>query len=149
MSLTRYQKATLRRAANILESLVRDTDVISSPQAARDLLKCRIGALEHEVFIVVWLNNRHQIIEIVELFRGTIDSAAVYPREVVKSALNHNAAAAIFSHNHPSYRAEPSDTDIRLTRRLADALALIDIRVIDHIVVAGPNCVSFAEQGLL
>ena len=149
MTLTPYQASTLRRAAKILESLVRNTDVLSSPDHVKNLLKAHIGASEHEVFTVIFLDNRHQIIAIDDMFHGTIDSAAVYPREVVKAALKHNAAALILAHNHPSFVAEPSDTDVRLTRKLVDACTLIDIRILDHIIVAGPNYTSLAERGLM
>ena len=149
MALTPHQQTTLRRAAKILESLVREQDVLSSPEDVRTLIKCRIGAREHEVFTAVWLDNRHRVIAIVDMFHGTIDSAAVYPREIVKAALAHNAAAVVFAHNHPSLVTEPSDTDVRLTRKLVDALALVDVRVLDHIVVGGPNLTSLAERGLM
>lgn len=149
MTLTPSQANTLRRAAKILESLVRDSDVLSSPNHVKNLLKSRIGAYENEVFTVIFLNNRHQVIAIDDMFHGTIDSAAVYPREVIKAALKHNAAALILAHNHPSFVAEPSDTDVRLTRKLVDACALVDIRILDHLIVAGPNCTSLAERGLM
>ena len=148
-TLTPYQATTLRRAAKILESLVRTTDAISSPEHVKNLFKARIGAAEHEVFSVMFLDNRHRVIAIVDMFTGTIDSAAVYPREVVKAALQHNAAALILAHNHPSFVAEPSDTDVRLTRKLVDACALVDVRILDHLVVAGPSCTSLAERGLM
>ena len=149
MALTPYQQTTLRRAEMILAGLVRESDVLSSPDEVRSLIKCRIGASEHEVFVAIWLDNRHRVIEIVDMFHGTIDSAAVYPREVVKAALKFNAAAVVFAHNHPSFTAEPSDTDVRLTRKLVDGLALIDVRVLDHLVVGGPNITSLAERGLM
>ena len=104
--------------------------------------------LEHERFCAIWLDNRHRVIRFDELSRGTIDGASVYPREVVKAALSVNAAACIFAHNHPSGISEPSQADERITRRLRDALALVDIRVLDHIVI-GQTSVSFAERGLL
>ena len=150
MSLTPYQVTTLRRAARIMENLVRDGDVLSSPDHVREYLKYKIGALEHEVFSVLFLDNRHRVIAFEPaMFRGTIDSAAVYPREIVKAALRHNAAALLLAHCHPSFVAEPSDTDIRLTRKLVDACALIDVRIIDHLIVAGPNITSLAERGLM
>ena len=103
---------------------------------SREFLKLRIGHLEHEVFAVLWLDNRHCVLGFEELFRGTIDGASVHPREVVKSAFRHNAAACILAHNHPSGVSTPSRADQALTRRLSEALALIDVRVLDHIVVA-------------
>ena len=149
MALIPYQQQTLRRAENILRSLIRETDVLASPEDVRTLIRYRIGAKEAEVFVAIWLDNRHRVIDIVDMFHGTIDSAAVYPREVVKAALAHNAAAVVFAHNHPSTVAEPSDTDVRLTRKLVDGLALIDVRVLDHLVVGGPNITSLAERGLM
>ena len=149
MTLTPYQATTLRRAAKILESLVRTTDVVSSPEHVKNLFKAHIGAAEQEIFSVMFVDNRHGLIAIEDMFFGTIDTAAVYPREIIKAALKHNAAALVLAHNHPSFTAEPSDTDVRLTRKLVDALALIDVRVLDHLIVAGPNCTSLAERGLM
>ncbi len=123
-------------------------DILSSPEAARRLVRLRTAGLEHEVFGVLFLDNRHHLIEAEELFRGTIDGAAVYPREVVKRALQLNANAVILYHNHPSGNPEPSGADQALTRRLAEALSLMDIRVLDHLVV-GDEITSFAERGLL
>jgi len=128
---------------------VRDADVLSSPEAVRHYLSLHLTGLEHEVFAALFLDNRHRVIAYRELFRGTIDSAAVYPREVVKCCLASNAAAVIFAHNHPSGVAEPSDTDVRLTRKLVDALALVDIRVLDHVVVGQGVQTSLAERGLM
>jgi DNA repair protein RadC len=121
---------------------------LSSPADSRDFLKLRLAHLEHEVFAVLWLDNRHRVLGFEELFRGTIDGSSVHPREVVKSALQKNAAACILAHNHPSGISEPSRADLSLTRRLSDALALVDVRVLDHIVVA-EDCTSFAERGLI
>jgi len=122
--------------------------VLSRPSECRDFLKLHLGVLDHEVFGVLHLDNRHRLIEMEELFRGTLDSASVHPRDVVKSALMHNAAALILFHNHPSGALEPSQADEFITLRLRDALALIDIRVIDHFVI-GNGTYSFAEHGLL
>jgi DNA repair protein RadC len=121
---------------------------LSSPADSRDFLKLRLAHLEHEVFAVLWLDNRHRFIGFEELFRGTIDGSSVHPREVVKSALRYNAAAGILAHNHPSGVSTASDADRAITRRLADALSLVDVRVLDHIIVA-EDCLSFAESGLL
>ena len=107
------------------------------------------NSLEHEVFAVLFLDTQHRLIEYSELFRGTIDSASVYPREVLKEALRLNAAAVIVSHNHPSGNPEPSAADKSLTKRLREALAMVDVRVLDHIIVGGTETTSFAEQGLL
>jgi DNA repair protein RadC len=126
----------------------RGTD-LSSPQRARDYLMMRLAEREHEVFTVIYLDNRHRLIACQELFRGTIDGASVHPREVVKEALRHNAAALILDHNHPSFVAEPSQADELVTRRLREALQLVDIRVLDHLIVAGGETLSFCERGLL
>lgn len=122
---------------------------LSSPEATRDYLKLRLDGLPYEVFAVLLLDNRHQVLHYVELFRGTIDGASVHPREVVRLVLDHQAAAVIFAHNHPSGLTEPSQADLRITRRLKDALALIDVRVLDHLIVGSGSGVSFAERGIL
>lgn len=122
---------------------------LSSPDETKHYLQQSLALLEHEVFGVLLLTNKHECIEFVELFRGTIDGAAVYPREVVKEVLKRNAAAVIFAHNHPSGDPEPSRCDEAITKRLVDALKTIEVRVLDHIVVASGGCVSFAERGLI
>ena len=122
---------------------------LDSPSVVRDFLTNKLGALEHEVFAVLLLDTRHRLIEYVELFRGTIDGASVHPREVVKLALARNAAAIILAHPHPSGIAEPSAADELITRRLQEALALVDIRVLDHLIIAGGEAVSLSERGLL
>ena len=124
-------------------------DVLSSPEQVRHYLSLHLTGLQHEVFSGLFLDNRHRVIEYRELFTGTIDTAAVYPREIVKRCLNTNAAAVIFAHNHPSGIAEPSDTDVRLTRKLVDALALIDVRVLDHLIIGQGVQTSLAERGLM
>ena len=121
---------------------------MANPRATRDFLRARLRDREHEVFCCLFLDNRHRVIAFEEVFRGTIDGASVHPREVVKLALARNAAAVILAHNHPSGVAEPSQADELITGRLRDALALVDIRVLDHIVVGDGRCVSFAERGL-
>lgn len=128
---------------------VREQDVLTSPNLVREYLSLHISGLQHEVFVGLFLDNRHRVLEYQELFSGTIDSAAVYPREVVKRCLQVNAAAVIFAHNHPSGVAEPSDTDVRLTRKLTDALALIDVRVLDHLIIGQGVQTSLAERGLM
>lgn len=133
---------------HIYETLGRQ-DVLSSPEHVRRYLSLHLTGLQHEVFAALFLDNRHRVIEYRELFNGTIDSAAVYPREVVKRCLSCNAAAVIFAHNHPSGVAEPSDTDVRLTKKLSDALALVDVRVLDHLVIGQGVQTSLAERGLL
>jgi len=130
------------------EALSRGTG-LTSPADTRDYLLARLRDRPHEVFCCLFLDNRHRVLAVEEMFRGTIDGASVHPREVVKRALEHNAAALIFAHNHPSGVAEPSRADEALTRRLRDALGLVDIRVLDHFVVGDGEAVSFAERGLL
>lgn len=132
---------------HLSETLARG-DALSSPNDTRRFLLARLRDYPFEVFACLFLDNRHRVIAFEELFRGTIDGASVHPREVVRRALAHNAAALILAHNHPSGIAEPSRSDEAITRRLRDALALVDIRVLDHVVV-GDELVSFAERGLL
>lgn len=122
---------------------------LSNPRATREYVRMRLRDLRHEVFCCIYLDNRNRVIGFEELFRGTIDGASVHPREVVKEALARNAAAVILCHNHPSGIAEPSQADELITRRLKEALALVDIRVLDHLVVGDESCESFAERGLL
>jgi DNA repair protein RadC len=122
---------------------------LGSPREVSDYLVMHFLGKEYESFVVVFLDNQHRIIAIDEMFRGTIDGASVYPREIVGAVLRRKAAACIFAHNHPSGVAEPSQADQRLTMRLKSALGVIDVRVLDHFVVAGAQTVSFAERGLL
>ena len=129
--------------------MVRRGSVLESPEHTRNFLSMRLRDYPYEVFACLFLDNRHRVIRFDELFFGTIDAASVYPREVVKRALGHNAAAMILAHHHPSGVAEPSLADQQITRRLVDALALVDIRVLDHMVVGDTEVVSFAERGLL
>ncbi len=132
----------------LLEQLQRGNP-LENPRTTRDFLRARLRDLPHELFCCLLLDNRHRVIEFSELFRGTIDGATVHPREVVKLALGANAAAVILAHNHPSGVAEPSRADELITRRLRDALSLVDIRLLDHIVVGEACCVSLAERGLI
>ena len=120
---------------------------LESPDAVKSLVALEMRDLEHEIFACLFLDNRHRLISYEALFRGTIDSASVYPREVVKAALACNAAAVVLAHNHPSGVAEPSRADIDITARLSKALNLIDVRVLDHIIVGGNYQVSLAERG--
>ncbi|MDC5708414.1 RadC family protein [Vibrio europaeus] len=147
MNFSIEEQVILKEASSILASKIRTTDALNSPDAVKQLCQYKTAHQQREVFCVLLLDNQHRLIEFGELFHGTIDSASVYPREVVKLALEKNAAAVIFSHNHPSGVAEPSQSDRRITRRLADALALVDIRTLDHIVVSVEGVVSFAERG--
>ena len=139
----------LHVAQQMLFEQMRGREVLSSPQAVRDFLRLRLGGLEHEVFAVLMLDAQHRLIEYVELFRGTVNQTSVYPREVVKEALARNAASMILVHNHPSGVADPSRSDEHLTQTLRSALALVDVRVLDHLIVAGPNVLSMAERGLM
>ena len=139
----------LGAAQQLLLSQLHDGPIFDSPQAARDYLCMKLGLLEHEVFAVLMLDAQHRLIEYVELFRGTVSQTSVYPREVVKEALARNAAAMILAHNHPSGLAEPSRADELLTQTLKAALALVDVRVLDHLIVAGKRVLSFTERGLL
>ena len=123
--------------------------VLASPRAARDFLIARLRDLEHEVFCCLFLDSRHRLTACEELFRGTVDGASVHPREVVKQALARNATAVILAHNHPSGIAEPSQADEIITTRLRDALALVEIRLLDHLVIGDGCCVSLAEKGLI
>jgi len=143
------EMAIIEKANSILESKLRSAPVFSSPAAVKNFLKTEIAHKEHEVFVVLFLNSQNHLIVSETMFRGTIDSASVYPREVAKAALAHNAAAVIFAHNHPSDEVEASDADRRITERLIAALALFDIRVLDHFVVGKGRVFSFAESGLI
>lgn len=139
----------LGAARRLLRGRLRRGASLSSPQTVRDYLRVRLGTLEYEVFAVVFVDALNRVIAYRELFRGTVTQTSVYPREVVKEALALNATAMILAHNHPSGSAEPSRADELLTRTLKTALALVDVRVLDHMVVAGDDIVSFAERGLL
>lgn len=136
-------------AARYFAEPLKRGDTLNSPKATREFLQSSLAHLDHEVFMVLLLDNRHRLIEAVPLFRGTIDGASVHPREVVKLVLQHSAAAVVFAHNHPSGNPEPSQSDETITTRLREALALIDARTLDHIIVAGDRTVSFAERGLI
>jgi len=123
--------------------------VMSSPQVVKDYLTIKLAELEHEVFFTLWLDVQHRVIQFGSMFRGTLSQTSVYPREVVKEALRINAGAVIFAHNHPSGMPEPSRADEMLTKTLQEALALVDVKVLDHIIVGGTTTVSFAEKGLI
>jgi DNA repair protein RadC len=142
-------REVLQAAVDVLAEQVRGTDVMDAPRVVRDFLSIRLGGLPHEVFAVMHLDSQNRLIEYTEMFRGTVNQTSVYPREVVKDALAHNSAALILVHNHPSGDATPSRADEALTLRLKDALSLVDVRVLDHLIVAGPTIRSFAEMGLL
>lgn len=142
-------QAVLEMGRRHLAQPLAEGDGITDPAQARQYIHARLRDYPYEVFACLFMDNRHRVIRFEELFRGTINGASVHPREVVKTALQHNAAAVILAHNHPSGIAEPSLADRQLTERLQSALQLVDIRVLDHLVVGDCNCVSFAERGLI
>ena len=142
-------QASLELSRRHYAELMRTGPPLANPMATRDYLRAQLRDRDHEVFCCLFLDNRHRVLAFDEVFRGTIDGASVHPRDVVKLALARNAAAVILAHNHPSGVAEPSQADEMITGRLRDALALVDIRVLDHIVVGDAVCVSFAERGLI
>ena len=142
-------EATMELARRSLKEEMRSASALTSPGAVRDYLRLSIAGREHEVFVCLWLDAQHRVISVDELFRGTLTQTSVYPREIVKAGLRANAAAVIFAHNHPSGVAQPSQADELLTRNLKEALSLVDIKVLDHFIVAGHQTLSFAERGLL
>ena len=150
-----YQFAEAKQIINTAQQIIsnrlqRNVDVTAtSPSDVQEYLQLQLAGKTQEVFAALFLNTRHQMICFQQMFFGTIDGSSVHPREVVKAALKCNAAAVIFSHNHPSGEAEPSQADIAITGRLKTALALIDVRVLDHIVVSATDCVSLAQRGSL
>lgn len=149
MQFTTNEQATISQAISILESKILDSETISSSSVAIDLLRLKLATKEHEVFFVMFLTTQYQVIELNEMFRGTINSASVYPREIAKRALELNAAAVILSHNHPSNSQKPSQADIDLTKHISKSLALFEINTLDHIIVTRTGYYSFAESGLL
>jgi DNA repair protein RadC len=142
-------EAAIELARRSIEERLRKDPVLTSPGAVRDYLKLALANRPHEVFVCIWLDAQHRVIEYQEAFEGTLTQTSVYPREIVKAALQRNAAAVIFAHNHPSGAAQPSQADELLTRNLKEALALVEIKVLDHFIVAGNQAISFAERGLL
>lgn len=143
------EEATIREAIEIIQSRIRQSDVYSSPTSVKAFCRLQIASELDEHFCAMFLDNQHRLITFERLFRGTIDGAAVYPRVVVRRALELNASALVFTHNHPSGVAEPSTADRRITTRLTDACNLLDIRVLDHIIVGVEGEYSMAEHGLL
>jgi DNA repair protein RadC len=152
-SITPAQFTRLRSALEMTRrhyrELMMSGPCLTNPSSTREYLRMKLRDLDHEVFMVLYLDNRNRVISCEQLFRGTIDGATVHPREVVKAALLKNAAAVIFAHNHPSGVAEPSQADEMITRRLKESLAAVDIRVLDHLVIGDGHCESMAERGLL
>jgi DNA repair protein RadC len=141
--------AAIELARRSLGERLREGSALTSPGAVRDYLRLALGGRQHEVFVCLWLDAQHRVISFQESFRGTLTQTSVYPREIVKAALAANAAAVIFAHNHPSGVAQPSQADELLTRNLKEALGLVDVKVLDHFIVAGSQALSFAERGLL
>ncbi|NBR28880.1 MAG: JAB domain-containing protein [Betaproteobacteria bacterium] len=142
-------QAVIEMARRALREKLATGNALNSPSAVRDYLRLKMQSLPHEVFVAMFLDAQNRVIETEELFRGTLTQTSVYPREVVKRALHHNAGAVILAHNHPSGVAEPSHADETLTQALKQSLALVDIRVLDHFIVAGSSVLSFVERGLL
>ncbi len=140
----------IAKALQIIERrLAKPGEALSSPQIVKNFLTINLAELEHEVFVALFLDAQHRVLQYVEMFRGTLNQTSVHPREVVKEALRLNAGAVVFAHNHPSGMPEPSRADEGLTKTLRDALALVDVKVLDHIIVGGMDTVSFAERGLI
>ncbi len=150
MNFSAIEQSVLNHAHQILESRIKEQDshYFTNPDLVKDFVTLHFAKFEREVFSVLFLNSQHRLIKIEDMFFGSIDTASVYPREVVKRALELNSAAVIFSHNHPSGVGEPSHSDEKITKRLVEALLLMNIRVLDHLVV-GDSVVSFAERGLI
>lgn len=141
---------TIKRALNLLEKHLRQPGIaFTSANETRNWLRLKLSALEREVFMVLFLDNQHRLLECETLFTGTLNHTEVHPREIVKAALRHNAAAVILAHNHPSGMAEPSKADRLITNSLKSALLLVEVRILDHFVVGRPDIVSFAERGWL
>lgn len=141
--------ASIELAGRVLRERLSTPNALNSPAAVRDYLRLKLGALEYEVFMCIFLDAQNRVIAAQEMFRGTLTQTSVYPREVVKAALRFNAAALVFAHNHPSGIAEPSRADETLTATLKRALALVDVGVLDHFVIGRDSVMSFAERGLL
>jgi DNA repair protein RadC len=142
-------QAVLEMSKRYIAATISRGDVLTSPEATRAFLKTQLYHRPQEVFACLFLDNRHQVVKYEELFTGTIDGASVHPREVVRRALEVKAAAVIFAHNHPSGVAEPSQADLRITQRLKDALALVEVRVLDHFIIGDGAGISMAERGLI
>lgn len=142
-------QAVLEMARRTLTEELQQSNALSSPSTVKDYLRLALAGKKYEVFIALFLDTQNRVIAIEELFRGSLMETSVYPREVVKRALHHNAATLIFAHNHPTGKAKPSQADKGLTRILVDALALIDIKVLDHFIIAGNQIMAFSEEGLI
>lgn len=150
LALTPYAQRTIQRALNLLDKHLRQPGVsFISATETRDWLRLKMAVLEREEFVALFLDNQHQLLACETLFTGTINHTEIYPREIVKAALRHNAAAVILAHNHPSGMAEPSRADRLLTSNLQNTLLLVDVRVLDHLIIGHRKIVSFAERGWL
>ncbi|WP_111748800.1 RadC family protein [Salinisphaera orenii] len=149
LELTEEDAQTVQQALTIIERSMQAGDLLSTPDMTRNYLRLKLAGYECEVFGAVFLTTRHRVIDNKVMFRGTIDGAAVYPREIAKEALSLNAAALILYHNHPSGTSEPSRADRDLTGRIRDALALFDMRILDHLIVTESESTSMAERGLI
>ena len=141
--------AAIELARRAMAEELKERSALTSPGAVRDYLRVALGHRPHEIFVCIWLDAQHKVIGIEDAFEGTLTQTSVYPREIVKRALVRNAAAVIFAHNHPSGVAQPSQSDELLTRNLKEALALVEVKVLDHFILAGNQAISFAERGLL
>lgn len=141
--------AAIELARRAMAEQLKERGALTSPGAVRDYLRVALGHRPHEVFVCIWLDAQHKVIGFDEAFEGTLTQTSVYPREIVKRAIRRNAAAVIFAHNHPSGVAQPSQADELLTRNLKEALALVEVKVLDHFIIAGNQAISFAERGLL
>jgi len=141
--------AAIELSRRAMREQMSERSALTSPGAVRDYLRLSLAHRQHEVFVCIWLDAQHKVVGTEEAFRGTLTQTSVYPREIVKKALARNAAAVIFAHNHPSGVAQPSQSDELLTRNLREALALVEVKVLDHFIVAGNQAISFAERGLL
>lgn len=149
-NLSASAQRTIRRALTLLENQLREPGAaFTSTTAVRDWLRLKLCTLERETFMVLYLDNQHRMLTNEALFTGSISSTEVHPREIVRAAMKHNAAAIIVAHNHPSGEAEPSQADRHITQRIVSALALVDVRLLDHLVIGGIDIVSFAERGWL
>ena len=149
MKFTSKEQRIIDKANAIIDSKLNAGEPITNPALAKDIFRTQIAHLEHEVFLVAFLNNQNQVLSLEIMFRGTVNASAVYPREVAKVALAHNAAAVLFAHNHPGGITRPSQADERITSMLVEALGLFDIRVLDHFIYGAGPTFSFMEAGLL
>ncbi|VTU12931.1 DNA repair protein RadC [Variovorax sp. SRS16] len=139
----------IQQALEVLERRIRNGPCFERSDTVKDFLRIRLARKDYEVFAIIWMDSRHRMIEFNELFRGTLSRSSVYPRELVREAIRFNAAACVLSHNHPSGSCEPSSEDIAMTRSIRVALATIDVRVLDHVIVAVEGTLSMAEHGLM